>query len=138
MFNARIGLLLLLCNAATFAQKPARINILLPERTRLPVRQRIDLVIEARNVTTAAHLKVTVNDQDISDRFSAPVSTELDCDGTAGTVFRADRFEFEWPGEARLAVELQSSGETLRDARTLEIKPFTLPEKPRNYVIFIG
>src|SRR5262249_31949187 len=133
--RTRLFLLLLLLDGASFAQKP-RLSILLPERTRLLVRQRIDLVVEARNVT-AGQLKVWANDQDITSRFGAPARTDLDCE-SAGLVFRADLFEFPQPGPVKLSVELRTSGESLRAERTLEIKPFVLPQKARNYVIFIG
>jgi alkaline phosphatase len=131
-----VSLLLLLCSMG-FAQRPPRLSILLPERTRLLVRQRIDLVVEARNVSSVAQFKVTANGQDITNRFAAPSPTELDCEAP-GLVVRANLFEFQQPGEVRLSVELRVAGETLHAERTLEIKPFVLPQKPRNYVIFIG
>jgi alkaline phosphatase len=120
------------------AQKAPRIDILLPERTRLLTGQRVDLVIEARNVDPAAKLKVMANDQEITTRFAAPVKTELDCDGTAGLVYRADLFEFQHAGDVKLAVELQGDGAPLRAARTIQVKPFGLPGTPRNYMLFIG
>jgi hypothetical protein len=123
---------------SVFAQKAARLDILLPERTRLLVRQRIDLVIEARNVGVIAQFRVTANGQDSTKRFAAPVPTELDCDGTAGLVYRADLFEFQQPGNVKIAVELETGGTRLRAERNIEIKPFMLPQKPRNYVLFIG
>jgi alkaline phosphatase len=135
----RIGLLFsLLMGTSVFAQKPARLDILLPERTRLLVRQRIDLVIEARNAGAAAQFRVTANGQDITKRFAAPVPTELDCDGTAGMVYRADLFEFQQPGNVKIAVDLEAAGNRLRAERNIEIKPFVLPQKPRNYILFIG
>jgi alkaline phosphatase len=123
---------------AVFAQKPARIDILLPERTRLLVRQRIDLVIEARNVRRPGQFRAVANGEDITNRFAAPVVTELDCDGTAGLVYRADLFEFQRPGYVRLTVELGTGGEAVRAERNIEVMPFALPQRPRNYVIFIG
>jgi hypothetical protein len=102
------------------------------------VHQRIDLVIEARNVDRSAKLKVTANGVEITNRFAAPVLTELDCDGTPGAVFRADLFEFERPGFVRLSVDLESGGVSLRAERELEIKPFAVPKTPRNYILFIG
>lgn len=137
MSKLKAGLLVLF-PAVLFAQKPARVNILLPERTRLLVRQRIDLVVEARNAAPAARLKVMIDGQEITERFAAPAATELDCDGTPGLVYRADLFEFQKPGEVKLAVELASGSEVLRAAKTIEVKPFALPPQPRNYIIFIG
>src|SRR5262245_13647979 len=99
MPKSKIGLLVFVFELALHAQNPARVNILLPERTRLLVRQRIDLVVEARNVNAAGKWKVTANGQDITDRFATPVKTEFDCNGTAGVVLRADLFEFQRPGE---------------------------------------
>jgi alkaline phosphatase len=134
---AGLSTLLLFAHSIAFAQKAASLSILLPERTRLLVRQRIDLVVEARNVDAAERFKVTANGQDITDRFAAPLRTELDCEAS-GLVYRADVFEFQQPGAVKLAVELLSGNQTLRADRTLEIKPFVLPQKPRNYIIFIG
>jgi alkaline phosphatase len=138
MRTLKIGLLLVLAPAGLLAQKPARLDILLPERTRLLVRQRIDLVIEARNVNGSARFTATANGEDIAGRFSAPAKTELDCNGTAGLVYRADLFEFAKPGRVKLTVKLQNQGDQLQAERDIEIEPFTLPETPRNYVLFIG
>ena len=121
-----------------FAQKPASVRILMPERTRLLVRQRIDLVIEARNISPAAKLKVTANSEDITARFQAAIPTELDCDGTRGVVYRADSFEFARAGNMQLRVELDNGGDRLAAERSLEIRPFSLPNTPRNYILFIG
>ena len=121
-----------------FAQKPPSVRLLMPERTRLLVRQRIDIVIEARNVNPRATLKVTANNVDITGRFSAPIQTELDCDGTAGMVYRADKFEFGKAENVKLRVELQSGSDRLSAERSLEIRPFDLPNVPRNYILFIG
>src|SRR5262249_52925910 len=137
MSRFKTALVFLFVEMTLFAQRPARIDILLPERTRLLAQQRIDLVIEAPNAS-AGQLTVKANGQDITSRFAAPIRTELDCDGSDGMVFRAAQYEFQRPGSVKLTVELQTSGETLRTERTLEIKPFDLPQKPRNYVIFVG
>lgn len=139
MRHWKIGVLLLLESATVvFAQKPARLDILLPERTRLLVRQRVDLVIEVRNASAAGQFKVSANGEDITERFAPPVSTELDCNGTPGLVYRADLFEFRQPGNVKLTVEMQAAGEHLQAERNLEIKPFVLPEKARNYIFFLG
>src|SRR5215475_15269137 len=104
MRHWKIGLFLLMeSGAVLFAQKRARVDILMPERTRLLVRQRIDLVIEVRNAKTADQFRVVANGEDITNRFAAPAATELDCDGTAGLVYRADLFEFQKPGNVKLA-----------------------------------
>jgi len=138
MKRSRIGLLLLLESVSLFAQKPARLSILLPQRIRLLVRQRVDLVIEARNASGADRFRVTANGADITNRFAPPARTELDCNGTAGLVYRADLFEFRQPGNVKLAVELTSGGERLREERNIEVRPFRLPPTPRNYILFIG
>jgi alkaline phosphatase len=115
----------------------AQIDILLPERTRLLVRQRIDLVIEARNAAPNAKLRVLANQQDISSRFRAH-DTTLDCNGTKAVVFRADLFEFEKAGPLMLVAELETAEGRVRAERSIEIKPFNLPFTPRNYILFIG
>jgi alkaline phosphatase len=138
MRKLRIGFFLLASGAALLAETPAHVDILLPEKTRLLVRQRIDLVIEARNLSAAGKFKVTANGEDISRRFAAPIATELDCNGTAGLVYRADLFEFQRPGSVKLSVELKSGTDQLHAERTIEIQPFQLPQRPRNYILFIG
>lgn len=138
MRNLRIEFFLLLAPAGLLAQKPARLDILLPQKIRLLVRQRIDLVVEARNVIGPAQFKMTANGQDITERFSAPRKTELDCNGTPGLVYRADLFEFTEPGNVKLIVELQNRDGRLQTERNIEIHPFTLPQTPRNYMLFIG
>lgn len=123
---------------ALFAEAPPSVRLLLPQRTRLLVRQRIDLVIEARNAGGKRALKVFANDRDITSRFTGPRETDLDCDGTQGLVYRADLFEFTTPGMVKVRVELSDGATPLRDERTIEIKPFSLPKTPRNYILFIG
>jgi alkaline phosphatase len=115
----------------------ARIDILLPERTRLLVRQRIDLVIEARHSDRSAKLRVTANQQDISSRFRGH-EAGLDCNGTKGVVFRADLFEFQQAGRVKLVAELESAEGRMRAEKLIEVKPFDLPASPRNYILFIG
>jgi len=132
----RTLLLLSVSIASAFAQQP-RIDILLPQRTRLLVRQRVDLVIEARHADPGSKLRITANQQDISARFQHH-ETELDCDGTRGVVFRADLFDFPQPGPVKLTAELEISGSRLRAERTIEVRPFVLPRTPRNYILFIG
>ena len=139
MRHWKIGLFLLMeSGAVLFAQKRARVDILMPERTRLLVRQRIDLVIEVRNAKTVDQFRVVANGEDITNRFAAPAATELDCNGTAGLVYRADLFEFQKPGNVKLAVDVQAADAPLHAERNIEIKPFMLPAAPRNYIIFIG
>lgn len=139
MLNLQTGLILLIASGAgLFAQQEARLKILLPERTRLLVRQRIDLVVEARNVEASKPLLVIANGHDISNRFAAPVSKELDCNGSKGLVYRADLFEFQQAGMVKLSVELQTPNGPLRANRTVEVRPFTLPSTPRNYTLFVG
>jgi alkaline phosphatase len=134
----RIGLFLLLPPVGLLAQKPARLDILLPERIRLLVRQRIDLVVEARNISGPGQFKVTSNGEDITGRFSAPRKTELDCNGRQSLVYRADLFEFIRPGKVKLIVSLENKREHLQTERDIVIQPFTLPQTPVNYILFIG
>lgn len=139
MGNVGIGCCLLMTLATTVSsQNRARLDILLPERTRLLTRQRIDLVIEVRNAALATQFKVTANGSDITARSASPVKTEFDCNGTGGLLYRADRFEFSDAGNVRLVLELQTGNEHLRAERNIEIQQFRLPEHPRNYVLFIG
>jgi len=120
-----------------FANTDPRIDILLPQRTRLLVRQRVDLVIEARNVQPDAEIRVTVNQEDLSSRFHRG-DAAFDCDGTRGLMFRADLFEFQTAGQVKLAVEVVSGASHLRAERTIEVKPFIAPPAKRNYILFIG
>ena len=132
-------LVLLPLQVLTLSAQPAPdVRILLPERTRLLTRQRVDLVVETRRTNPGAKLRVFANDREISSRFTAPKQTPLDCDGTPGLVFRADLMEFPEPGTVRLRVEVDNSGTILRAERSLEVLAFSLPKTPRNYVLFIG
>jgi alkaline phosphatase len=124
--------------AASAAAQTADVKILLPERTRLLTRQRVDLVIEARHVDASAKLKAVVNGRDITARFAAPMQTTLDCNGTPATIYRADLMEFNEPGWAKLQVEVTSGGSTLRAERSIEVRLFTMPKTPHNYILFIG
>ena len=135
---ARLFLPLILGTIHLAAQPAPDIRILLPERTRLLTRQRIDLVVEARRTDPNAKLKVFANDREISSRFAAALPTTLDCDGTAGLVFRADLMEFTEAGSIRLRAELNDGGKILRAERSIEIRSFSLPETPRNFILFIG
>ena len=133
-----LGILIAILQPALFAASAPSIRLLLPQRTRLLIRQRIDLVIEARNTGANRAIKVFANDRDITGQFSGPRETALDCDGTQGLVYRADLFEFTTPGMVKLRVELGDTATVLRDERTIEVKPFVLPKTPRNYILFIG
>ena len=132
-------LVLLLLNVVALAAQPAPdVRILLPERTRLLTRQRVDVVVEARRTNPRAKLRVFANDREISSAFALPRQTTLDCDGTPGLVFRADRTEFVEPGTVRLRVELDNGGTILSAERSIEVRAFSLPKTPRNYILFIG
>jgi alkaline phosphatase len=95
-------------------------------------------VIEVRNAALATQFKVTANGSDITARFASPVKTEFDCNETAGLVYRADHFEFSDAGNVKLVVELQTGDGHLQAERNIEIQSFTLPQRPRNYILFIG
>jgi alkaline phosphatase len=131
-----LSLLSLLLTPA-FAHNNPRLDILLPERTRLLVRQRVDLVIETRHAPLNAKMRISVNGEDISARFSR-TETDLDCDGTKGLVFRADLYEFAEAGPMKLQAALTLGNSITLTERTIDVKPFTPPAQLRNYILFIG
>lgn len=130
--------LFFLCVAPTlFAQQAPRVDLLMPERTRLLARQQIDLVIEARNVSPEATLRVLANGRDITSSFKAH-DAELDCNGTRAKVYRADLYSFGEPGIVKLVAVVNNNGEPIQAERSIEVKPFSLPKTPRNYILFVG
>lgn len=123
--------------AAAVAAQPA-IEILLPERTRLLTRQRVDLVVEGRNLPGAGTLDVTVNGRSIRESFAGPRQVDLDCDGRADFVWRADLQEFSNSGTVELAAVWKADGVTARAARRIQVQAFDPRGKPKNIVLFIG
>lgn len=113
-------------------------SILLPERTRLLQDQRVDVVIEARNLTQMSGFRVTANNVEITNRFRGPIPADLDCDATPDAVFRADLFSFTEPGSVLLVATVNSSRGTSRDVRHVLIVPFSVGRQPRNIILLIG
>jgi alkaline phosphatase len=118
-----------------FAQHLA---IQLPERTRLLQDQRFDLVIEVRNAASLSGFRVTANGADITNFFSGPRQVDLDCNGGADYVYRADLISFATPGTVRLDASVTASGVTLRALRDIGIQAFNLSSPPRNVILLIG
>lgn len=130
----RTLLLLTLATAWVFAQ--AKIDFALPERTRLLEDQRIDLVLEARNIT-AGTITVTANGADITKLFKGPVRADLDCDATLDAVWRADMVSFANPGWVRLLVTMQTPQGQVQAIKDIIVQPFKRAEK-KNAILFIG
>lgn len=131
----RTILLSALAAACAFAQ--ARIDLALPERTRLLEDQRLDLVLEARNVA-AGTLTVTANGIDITAKFKGPVSADLDCNASQDAIWRADMVSFTTTGWVRLEAFLQTESGRLSTIKDLIIQPYARPQKLRNAILFIG
>jgi len=113
------------------------LSIALPERTRLLEDQRLDLVIEARNLTSGA-LTVTVNGVDITKQFAGPTLVDLDCNTTRDAVWRAEMVSFNTPGWIRLEARLATSQGTFRDVRDILVQPFPRPASFKNVILYIG
>lgn len=131
--NRLIVLFIVVCVHAG-AQK---LTILLPDKTRLLVHQRVDLVIEGRALPAAGTLKVTTGGRDISTRFSRATPADLDCDASQDFVWRADLQEFDTAGTVPLTVEwTNGAAPVLRDTRSIQVHPFQ-PQR-KNFILFIG
>ncbi len=131
-------LLPLVCLAAPLFSQTQLLTILLPEKTRLLEDQRVDLVLEVRNVTAPTGLKVTVNGRDITSQFTGPVAVDLDCDGKSDSVYRANLQGFTEIGAVRLEASVTSGANLLthiKDVLVYEFKPGSLR---KNVVLFIG
>lgn len=110
------------------------LRLLIPERTRLLQDQRIDLVIEVRGAAAGGSLRVTAGGRDLTPDFTGPVATGLDCNGTPGLVYRANLVSFDQLGN----VPLTATYGGLTDSRNLLIRPFSLANKSRNIILYIG
>lgn len=121
-----------ICALPSFAQTSLIID--LPERTRLLQDQHVDLVIEARNMSSPGPLSVTLNGKDISAKFTGPVQTALDCNGTPGLVYRYDMAGIMDVGDVRMTAKLGG----LTANKDIHVRPFTLAAKPRDVILFIG
>ncbi|MBY0503308.1 MAG: alkaline phosphatase [Bryobacteraceae bacterium] len=138
--NIRSIPLLCLLSLPALAQSTApSVRILLPERTRLLQGQLVDLVLEVRNVTTAANLRVTAGTVDLTPNFGRPVVTALDCDTAPDVVIRADLQSFNVPGDIELNVSLTADGTAISDKRTVTVREFSAATlQRRNLILFIG
>jgi len=104
----------------------------------LLVHQRVDLVVEVRRAAALESFRVTAGTDDITPSFASPQKVDLDCDGSMASVYRADLYEFAKAGAIELKVEARTSAGALRDSRVVSVRSFSLPAKPKNYIIFIG
>jgi len=114
-----------------------RLGIALPERTRLLEDQRVDLVIEARNLTSGV-LTVTANGIDMSKLFTGPVAVNLDCDAAGDAVWRANMVSFQTPGWVRLEAALSTPQGTYRAVKDLIVQPFPRPARFKNVILYVG
>jgi alkaline phosphatase len=121
----------------TLVSAQAKLSILLPERTRLIEDQRVDLVVEIRNVTSASSFRVTVNGRDITSRFGPARQVDLDCNTSMDLVYRADLVGFE-PGDVRVVSTATTPAGQVSDVKDILVYPFSLPARRRNVVLFIG
>jgi alkaline phosphatase len=135
MNRLRGAALALACAGVVYGQ--ANLSVMLPERTRLLQDQRVDLVLELRG-GTGSNLRVTANGADITSRFGEPTRVDLDCNGTQDSVYRANLVGFDEPGTVHLIATVTAGGQTLRALKDIEVRPFSVPAKARNIVLFIG
>lgn len=135
---SRVALLLAVSISSPIWAQTQLLSILLPEKTRLLEDQRVDLVLEVRNVTAPTNLKVTVNGRDISSRFSAAKAVDLDCDARPDSVFRADLVGFSELGYLRIEASVQAGATTLRDVKDILVYPFQPGRARKNVVLLIG
>ncbi len=110
------------------------LTIALPERTRLLEDQRVDLVIEARNMRDAGAVRVSANGEDVGAKFNGPRAADLDCDATPDSVYRADLVSFRTPGWVRIEATLGG----FRAVKDIYVQAFRLPQQPRSVIHFIG
>jgi len=113
------------------------LTIVLPERTRLLADQRVDLVLEVRNASTASGLRVTAGNRDITNLFTGPAPAMLDCDSIPDVVYRADMVGFE-AGHVRLTASVTTPSGTVTDVKDILVYPFAPAQQRRNVILFIG
>jgi alkaline phosphatase len=114
---------------------------LLPERTRLLVKQQVDVILEVRGATTVTNLKVMAGNIDMTANFEKPVVTDLDCDTKDDVVIRANLQSFPDAGMVKLTATLTAGGQNLTDSRDILVRPFSLPGGGvgrRNVILYIG
>lgn len=131
------SLVLLGLAAAGSASAQSHFSILLPERTRLLADQRVDLVLELRNASSASGLRVTANNRDITNLFSGPTSAQLDCNESPDIVYRANLVGFE-AGNVRLVATVSAPDGTRTDVKDIIVYPFEPALQRRNVILFIG
>ncbi len=124
-------------SALTLQAQPG-VSIRLPEKTRLLVDQRFDLVVEVRGIPNVTGFRVAAGAEDVTPRFQSPEKVDLDCDGTQDLVYRANLMSFLREGTVRLAATVQSAQGTVQDVRDVVVRPFAIAEKRRNIVLVIG
>lgn len=122
-------------SSSAFAQP--RATILLPEKTRLLEDQRVDLVIELRNVTQVTSVDVTANGASISSKFAAPVQVSLDCDAAPDMRVRADMVGFA-PGNVRIRARISTNAGVLEDVKDIIVYPMSAAAQRRNVILYIG
>ncbi|HET8547278.1 MAG TPA: alkaline phosphatase [Bryobacteraceae bacterium] len=137
MRHCYIRILATLCCAAS-AWAQASLEFALPERTRLLVDQRLDLVLEIRNAPQAAGLRVTANGIDITSRFTNSYPVDLDCDARNDMVVRADQYGFQTAGHVRLVAQVSTDSGVLTTVKDILVYPFSVPGRKRNVILFIG
>lgn len=137
MFFRTLLLSAALVAPAVFSQS---VSLLLPERTRLLQDQRVDLVIEVRNVTAPRGFSVTANGRNITQFFSAPTTVDLDCDDRPDLVYRANLYGFQDLGQIAVSASVDTGDAGLQsDHKTVTVYPFSLqPGARKNIVLFIG
>jgi alkaline phosphatase len=113
------------------------LTIVLPERTRLLADQRVDLVLEVRNASTASGLRVTAGNRDITNLFTGPTPAMLDCDSIPDVVYRAEMVGFE-AGHVRLTASVTTPSGVVRDVKDILVYPFEPAQQRRNVILFIG
>src|SRR4051812_34833400 len=121
MWNAAAAAIFVSTSLMAQSTAPS-VKIVLPERIRLLQGQQIDLVLEVRNAPGVTGLAVKAGDVDLTSKFSAPVKTDLDCDGTSDWVMRADLQSFDTPGDVKLDVSLSAGGTAVSDSRTIQVR----------------
>src|SRR5918992_891309 len=91
---------LCLAVAAAHVVSAQELRWALPEKTRLLVNQRFDLVLEARGIPPDTPLSITINGAEIRPRFSKPREVDLDCDSSNDWTVRLDLYSFAAAGIA--------------------------------------
>src|SRR5262245_25318796 len=129
-------LFLFIVSASALANPNLRIP--LPERTRLLEDQRVDLVVEIREVVNVAQFRVVANGTDITAAFTLQPDVDLDCNNTPDKVYRAALYSFKIAGTVRLTASANINGTMITNSRDIEVRSFSMPSNRRNVVLFVG